>query len=172
MTTALHQTLSYARLAAPDNPTQSHSYTPNCKSCDRPHPTTDRHCPRRERQVLNKGMGAESPPKMNCMYSNPPVTISRQARQPRPAIHAPPQKNKRVALQEPIRIVSQVKDTLQVPDPLQVADPLPITDKLLVPDSPQVPLLLLRGITAAIGNVRFFPIYTTTLQEGFAEQTC
>ncbi|KAL3184103.1 hypothetical protein MRX96_006209 [Rhipicephalus microplus] len=37
-----------------DNPTKSHPCTPHCKSCDKPHPTTDPNCPRRERQVLNK----------------------------------------------------------------------------------------------------------------------
>ncbi|KAL3222400.1 hypothetical protein MRX96_050005 [Rhipicephalus microplus] len=78
----------------------------------------------------------------------------------------PPDENRRVALQEPIQIASQVKNPLQVPDLLPILDPLPITD------SPQVPLRLLQGIKASIGDARSLSIYTTTVQEGFAEKTC
>ncbi|KAH7932205.1 hypothetical protein HPB51_029438 [Rhipicephalus microplus] len=61
-----------------DNPTQSHPCTPHCKSCDRPHLTTDPNCSGRERQVLNKAW-VQKPSKKNCVNSNPPVTIPGQA---------------------------------------------------------------------------------------------
>ncbi|KAH8027115.1 hypothetical protein HPB51_002269 [Rhipicephalus microplus] len=70
-----------------DNPTQSHPCTPHCKSCDGPHPTMDPNCPQRERLVLNKAL-CWKPSKMNCVNSNPPVTIPCRERQPRPTIHA------------------------------------------------------------------------------------